>query len=160
MVKLRVQFVDQDDVLGYYTGVIRKLKSVPNEMTQEMASAFRRRVKSRIPRSKSHQSQGHSTLTPMLQRLAPVRKVAGGHVVKFISKSEDGVHDLPLILERGAPSHTIGAGPKGPAFGIPGKVVTHPGIKRTSFWSLSFADFNRDDMKRLTNRGIQKIVGK
>jgi len=161
---LRVEFVGVNDTIKFLNGVSRRTKGVPNKMTLEMASAFRKRVKSRMPRRKSRISPGHSSPTPLLQRLNSVRKTKGGHTVGF-NRSGD-FPGLPEAVEYGTKPHIIL--PKnvrkmrwedigGKRFA---RRVSHPGTRPTYFWSHSIEDFKAQDMTMIVNKGASKIVGR
>tara|TARA_Y100000034_G_scaffold63183_1_gene76421 strand:+ start:1231 stop:1743 length:513 start_codon:yes stop_codon:yes gene_type:complete len=165
---MRLEIRGEGDFLRLITGVGRRTKEVSSTLTRDMASALRRRVKDRIPPLKSPLSSGHSTPTPMLQRLASVRKAARGHTVGFITKSEDEEHNLPAILEYGAKPHTIaprrrqfmgGEFKSGGRFSTRG-AVNHPGIPATHFWSKAIEDFLEKDFRGTVDEKIRKIVGR
>jgi hypothetical protein len=151
---LRLEVVGLEDVVKLVKGINTGFKGQPTKMTQKMGSAFRKRVKKNIPRPKYSQGPNHNTPTSMLHRLAPTRKTVNGHVVRFRKMAEDGNFDLPSILEFGAKPHRQ---PNNPIW----KGRIHPGTinsSATGFWSKSVKEFQAQDMDRIIDESVRKIV--
>ena len=151
---LRFEIQGAKETVRFLTGVSQRAKrnEVPTQMTRDMASAFRKKVKARIPKNEQGQGSKHNTPTPLLSLLNPIKKVAKGHVVGFKRSGE--YPDLPETVEYGTKQAYFQ--PNNPIF----SKRIHPKNKPTYFWQNALKEFRSKDLKRILNKGAKRIVGK
>jgi len=146
---LRIEVKGVQGTVRVLKGISKRIKSVSNEVTSDMALAIRRRVKKNIPHNSSTISPGaHNTPTPLLKRLYK-RKLKGGHSVGFTKMGGKWEQILPELVEVGTMPHAQPFNPFN---------ISHDGAKATHFWSKSINEFELSDMDRILKKGSEKIV--
>lgn len=143
---LRVDFRGIGKTVKIYNGIIKRMKSEPTKMTEEMSILFKRAVSKRLTND-SGQNAGHNTPTKLRKRLK--RQVfTGGHKVFFIGIGDKYEQALPEIVESGAAAapDTSSRGP------------FDRGSKPKRFWEHAMKEFNASDKDRLMKKYERRIV--
>jgi len=146
-----IKFVGVKESAILVRGIQGRIKTIPNKMTDEMATKLKQRISARIPPRNTH--AGHNTpesLKSMLHKQI-VRGKEGGHRV-WMENNTAGARNLPWI---------VNFGPNKEGWWIPmpgGGEIWHPGFQGKDFWQLGFATFMFQDYNKIIDEGAKKIV--
>jgi len=156
---MRAEIVRYGQSVNVFRKIRANLKKVPDQMTLEMARVLKERVKANLV-SNSYTTGKHST-PQSLSSFVYMDAGTKGHYVQVgptpYDKSFPG-RGFAKAVEEGTDSHTIGEGPGGPAFGIPGMVVTHPGAKAKRYMAKAIKTFKSTDRDKILARNMDKIL--
>ena len=150
---LRAEFVGLNGAVKMFERVNRNMVVAPTEVTRDMASAFRKRLKKNLPTNIHGQGASHNTPTPLKALLNPIRKTKGGHVVSFKRNSE--FPELPELVNYGTKKSNYPQ-PNNPIFSQ--KPLGHPKNPARLFWENTLSEFEMSDERRIVNDGARKIV--